>query len=217
MTAEKVVNAALVVLAFCAIVVTGLVVRREFASGAQLHEERRPVRVRDWQGYAAAGHRAGPAKATVTVVEFSDYQCPFCRELFSTLDAVRKEHSGEVAVIHRHYPLPGHAQARPAAVAAECAAEQQRFDEMQAALYSHQDSLGKVAWSTVAVRAGVRDSTAFAACMASGRYDSALARDIRDGDRLGVRATPTLLVNDRKMEGALTRESLEKLIDEARR
>ncbi|HEX6749211.1 MAG TPA: thioredoxin domain-containing protein [Longimicrobium sp.] len=216
MKSEALLNVVLVVLAVCALTVTGLVVRRELISAPDDQGAPEPTRVADWQAFAAAGHRLGAQRARVTIVEFSDYQCPFCKQLYGRLEEFRKSRPN-VVVIHRQYPLDGHPQARPAAMASECAAEQGRFEQIQSTLYARQDSLGSVPWESIAAAAGVPDLTRFDRCMQSGKYSAAIQGDVDAGHQLGIRATPTLLINDMKVEGALTDEALAHYVDAAAR
>lgn len=191
------------ILVICAVVLTGVVVRREFASPDAEAAERAPARViADWREYAKDGQRTGPADAPVTIVEFSDFQCPYCRMAAARIDSLRQEHPGEVAVVYRHFPLPNHEHAVAAARASECAGEQGRFWEMHDQLFAAQDSIGRVGWARFASSAGVRDSLSFQGCLSRGGRLPALERDTAAGNRLGVRVTPTLLINGTQVLGA---------------
>jgi protein-disulfide isomerase len=204
-TLQNVLTGALVL---CALVITGLVVRRELWPAAP-PPARPPVeRVDDWAAYAATGHRTGPAAARVTVVEFSDFQCPFCRRLAPRLDSLRQRSPVPVAVVYRHYPLESHPYAMAAARASECAAEQGRFREMHDALFSDQGAIGEKPWSGYARAAGVPDSAAFARCLAGDAGAGHIRADVAAGDRLGVSATPTVLVNQYRMVGAVPLDTL---------
>ena len=162
-----------------------------------------PVRVKDWQTYATAGERIGPARAPVTVTIFSDFQCPYCRELAADLRAIRKEHPGEMTVFYRHFPLRIHANARAAAFASICAAQQGVFERMHDELFLHQDSIGRADWSWFTKNSHVPNPDALASCMAdSVRLFPRLQRDSAAGARLGVEGTPTFLLNDLKISGS---------------
>jgi protein-disulfide isomerase len=187
----------------CAVVVTALVVRRELfapppATAAMSVESRT---VPDWRSYAE-GQRIGPADAKVTIVEFSDFECPFCRATAARLKAVRARYPRDVALVYRYYPLPYHTHAVAAARASLCAARQGRFEAFHDALFARQDSLGVVAWSRLADDAAVPDRAGFDRCMGDPGAPPEIERDLRAGTRLGVRGTPTLLVNDRLLDGA---------------
>jgi protein-disulfide isomerase len=211
MKKEWLLNAGVAVMVLCALTITGLVVRQQFFA-----PEDAVVRiegyVQNWQAYAAGGHRMGPEQAPVTLVEFSDFECPACRVLAGTLRELRQRHPAQVAVVYRHAPLRIHRFARPAARAAECAAEQGRFEAYHDALFSGQSSFSEGAWTRFAGEAGVRDPRAFTDCLRVGGGDAALARDTADAAKLGVLATPTLLVNGARITGAAPLPFLEQMV-----
>jgi len=196
-------------LTICALVVTGLLVRRELISPeAQAAAGTLSREVPEWRDYAAGKHRIGPAEAPVTIVEFSDFQCPFCRGMAARLDSLRNEFPHQVAVVYRHFPLRIHPHAIAAARASECAGEQGRFWEMHDALYRGQDSIGQVKWARYASIAGVKDSLAFTGCMDRTVDDMGIREDTAAGNRLGVTATPTLLINESRVVGSPPLEAL---------
>lgn len=160
-----------------------------------------PVQVGHWERYASGGHRLGPERAAVTVVEFADFQCPFCAQAEADLDSVRHEDSANVALVFHEYPLAGHPEAEPAARAAECAGSQGVFWQFHDALYAHQDDLPRKAWDKLAEGAGVNDLDAFHKCMGGGDSLKAVRLDQAAGAELGVTATPTFLVNGLKVVG----------------
>ncbi len=207
MRSEHVKSAATIVMALCALIVTAFVVRRELRPSAR-SEARSPVRVEeDWAEYATSGHSLGPPGAPVTIVEFSDFQCSFCRGFAFFHDSLTSL-GFPVRVIYRHYPLPIHRHAVAAVRASECAEVQGHFKSMHAALFARQDSIGVAPWWRYARTAGVRDSASFQACMESNGPIAALARDTIAGKRLNVRGTPTLLIQELRVDGLPTFDSL---------
>jgi protein-disulfide isomerase len=202
-------NAATGVLVLCAVVVTGLLLRREIFAGAVDAPGPAPVRrVAGGREFAVSGNRAGPADARVTVVEFADFQCPFCQAVAGRLDSLRQEWPQDVAVVYRHFPLDSHAHAVAAARASECAGAQGRFWPMHDVLYERQESIGAFPWTRFAAEAAVPDSAAFADCMARADEVPGLQRDIEAGRQLRVRGTPTILINDFRIEGAPPMDTL---------
>lgn len=202
-------------LVVCAVIVTALVVRREFIpSDAPADEAEVSTLVPEWREYAATGHRAGPAGATLTIVEFSDFQCPFCRALAARLDSLRTEYPNDVAVVYRHFPLRGHPHAAAAALASECAGDQGSFWQMHDALFQDQDSIGSIPWTRFAAEAGVADSAAFSNCMQQVDRPS-LNADAAAGKRLRVDRTPTLLINERRGTGTPPLDTLRAYIQQA--
>lgn len=205
------------VMVLCAVIVTGLLVRRELAPPAAAADPAEPSRVAEWREYAAAGTRIGPADAPVTIVVFSDFQCPACRVMAERLDAVREQRGSEVAVVYRHYPLRSHPHAPMAARASECAARQGQFEAMHDALFQAQSFIGTRAWVEIARDARVEDLVGFGMCMRDASADSVLVRDAEHASRLGVEGTPTLLINDTRVIGALPLATLNRYIDRAAR
>lgn len=222
MKTETLLNAAVIVLVVCAVVVTGLVVRRSLrsprsgpaATSSVRLAELRLGTVEKWRQYAKGGHRMGSREAPVTVVEFGDFQCPHCRTLARSLDSLRRMFPERVAVVYRHYPLPGHDAALSAARASECAGDQGAFRAFYRVVYRRQASLGTVPMTEYADAAGV-DLAAFEACMASGAPDRAIRRDTLAARRLGISATPTMLVNGTLVEGAVPVDALATLVERA--
>lgn len=205
------------VLVICAVIVTGLLVRRELQPSDPTSRAVEAVQVPEWQGYAAAGTRMGPADTPVTIVVFSDFQCPACRVLAERLQTVRGDRGNDVAVVYRHHPLRSHPHARMAARASECAGRQGRFEAMHDALFQSQSSIGTRTWDDIAKGAGVGNLDQFGRCMQDAGMDSLLARDAAQAKRLGIDATPTFLINDTRFVGALPLATLNRQIDRAMR
>lgn len=211
MTTDRGLNMALGVLSLCAIVITGLVVRREL-SPASASASRSTV-VRNWRTLAREGQRLGPPNAAITILNFSDFQCPYCRQLDHSLRSIRHRRPKEVAVVYRHFPLEAiHPHAFGAAVASECAAQQQRFEELHNVLYDRQDSIGALSWAAFAMRAGVADSAAFAACMVGRAAAERVRADVRAGMNLEITGTPTVVVNGVRLNGTPSQAVLDSLI-----
>jgi protein-disulfide isomerase len=163
----------------------------------------------------AKGERVrGPAAAPVTIVEFSDFHCPFCRRVQPALDRVRATYGDKVRLVYRDFPLDAtHAGARRAAEAARCAGEQGKFWEFHDVLYRNEADASDAALGRLAGQAGV-EGAALLACVASGRQAAAVSADGRAGAALGVNSTPTFFVNGRPLAGARSFESFSRLIDE---
>jgi protein-disulfide isomerase len=139
----------------------------------------------------------GRADAPVTIVEFSDYQCPFCQRFFSTtLPALRKDYidAGKVRYVFRDFPIDQiHPHARQAAVAAHCAGEQDRYWEMHDALFQNQRALAPPQLVEHARSIGL-DGPAFDACLSSDRHAARIERGLADGAAAGVRGTPGFVI-----------------------
>lgn len=169
--------------------------------------------VGNWQDYIRTGHLSGSDSASVFIVEFSDFECPYCTMFNKVVEEIRKRYPGRVARVYHHFPIPQlHEHALMAAVAAECAGAQDRFWAFHDFLYASQDSIGSIAWSTYADRAGVGDTAAFVTCLTEGWALERVRESIGVGERLGVRSTPTLLINELRIEGTPSVDYLTKLI-----
>jgi protein-disulfide isomerase len=174
-----------------------------------------PSHVKAWREYARLGTQLGSQQAPVKITVFNDYQCPFCKTLAADMAALQAKWPNDVGVVYREFPLPFHPAARKAAGAALCAGGQHRYLEMHDQLFAHQDSLGLIPWVRLARDAGVPDTQALNICMASEPIARIIARDSADGKRLGVRGTPTLLVNDLSFAGSPGRDSLMAYVTQA--
>jgi protein-disulfide isomerase len=182
-------------------------------SGAQIDPKvfLEPARVE----IATAGHPArGPAAAPVTIVEFSDFECPFCGGLFPTLNTLQKNYPDRVRIVYRQFPLRNiHPRAEKAAEAALCANEQGRFWEMHDSLFGHQDDLGIDALKARAAELKL-NTAAFNACLDSGKQAAAINADIADGMKAGVTGTPTLFINGRKVVGNQPYPAIQAIVDD---
>jgi predicted DsbA family dithiol-disulfide isomerase len=163
---------------------------------------------------ATAGHPSrGPAAAPVTIVEFSDFECPFCRGLFPSLKAIEQTYADTVRVVYRQFPLTNvHPHAQKAAEASLCAGEQGRFWQMHDSLFDFEKDLEIPALKLRAMEIGL-DVTAFNACLDSGKHAETIRKDKEEASAAGVTGTPTLFVNGRILLGNQPAE-LKALIDD---
>ena len=155
----------------------------------------------------------GPADAAVTVVEFSDYQCPACRRSHPTVLALREKYRDRVRWVFKDYPLNIHKDARLAAEASHCAGEQGHYWEYQDRLYAA-DDLTRPGLEKLAQDLGL-ERERFAQCLDQGRGGAVVDRDLAEVARLGLGGTPTYLVNGRLVNGTPTLEKFTAIIDTA--
>jgi protein-disulfide isomerase len=156
----------------------------------------------------------GPDNAKVTIVEFSDFQCPYCKRFRDeTLNVLVEKYGDDIRFVYRDYPLPSHPQAQKAAEAAECADEQGKFWEMHDLLYSNQESLSDDLYTVFAAQLGL-DTQKFNDCLSSNKYAEEVAADLQDGQAYGVTGTPTFFVNGQVLVGAQPVSAFEALIDQ---
>ena len=162
---------------------------------------------------AASDPVRGVASAPVTIVEFSDYQCPFCGRVNPTLEQVRKTYGDKVKIIFKDFPLPNHAQAPKAAEAAHCAGEQGKYWEMHDQLFANQGALNVPELKQYAVGLSL-DAAKFNQCLDSGKTAGLVAAGTAQGEKMGVNSTPTLYINGRALVGAQPFEAFKQIIDE---
>jgi protein-disulfide isomerase len=159
------------------------------------------------------GPARGPVGAVVSIVEFSDFQCPFCSRVVPTLDRLAKEYPTQVRIFFRHFPLPFHERAALAAEAGVAAEAQGKFWEMHDKLFANQQDLTRVGLETYAQQIGL-DLPKFRAALdnhdGKGRVDADLAL----GHQVGIEGTPNFFVNGRNLQGAQPYEEFKRLVDE---
>lgn len=162
--------------------------------------------------YASAGRRFGASQPKVSLVEFSDFECPYCKRLHESITQLLKQHPDEIAVVFRHYPLVNHSLAFPMAVGAECAGQQGRFVEYATVAFAKQDSLPFLTSDDIARRAGIHDSTQFQKCRGDPATRAVIERDIAAGVALHIQGTPGLVIKGKLIEGAVPLDTLEKIL-----
>jgi protein-disulfide isomerase len=161
----------------------------------------------------AKGFARGGKDAPVSIVEFSDFQCPFCKAVTPTLHQIMKQYDGKVRLIFRDFPIPSlHPLAAKAHEAARCAAEQGKFWEYHDVLFERSPRLEQPELKQYA-RDLKLDGAAFDRCLDSGKTQSAVAADIEEGQRLGVSGTPAFFINGRLLVGNQPPNAFQQLID----
>ena len=154
----------------------------------------------------------GAASAPITIVEFSDFQCPFCTRAEDTIDQVLAQYGDRVRLVFRDFPLSIHPLAEGAAIAADCAREQGKYWEMNRALYANQSKLSAPDLAATAATLGL-DVERFNACMASPESRAEVAKDTADGQALGISGTPTFFINGVMIVGARELDVFTRTID----
>lgn len=156
----------------------------------------------------------GPATAPVTIVQFNDFHCPFCRRVEPTLSQLITKYGERIKLVHRDFPIDQlHPRARKAHEAARCANDQGKFWPYHDVLFAKPPKASPEELKTYAQEAGL-DTEAFERCLTSGSHQEAVQKDIDDGIRAGVTGTPTFFINGRLVSGAQPAESFVRLIDE---
>jgi protein-disulfide isomerase len=154
----------------------------------------------------------GPAKAPITIITWSDYECPFCKRAEPTVEQVLKAYPDKVRLVFRNYPLPFHQHARPAANGALCANAQGKFWEYHDKAFAAQD-LSDANLKKLAGEVGL-DQKKFDECFDKKQFDAEIQKDIDDGSAAGVSGTPAFFVNGRMISGAQPFEKFKEIIDQ---
>jgi len=165
----------------------------------------------------------GDSTAPVTVIEFSDFQCPFCRRFYTdTLQELKTNYidTGKVYFVYKHFPLSFHPIAQKSGEAVECANDQNRWIEMHDKIFEEQDKDGQgtVQYTVDDIKnwakSVVADSTTFNSCLDSGKYEDKVLNDFQEGQSVGVSGTPASFVNGVMVSGAQPFSVFAQLIDE---
>jgi protein-disulfide isomerase len=164
-------------------------------------------RVKPYSPAAPEYRTLGPAGAKVTVVEFSDFECPACRVAEPPMRALLKLYDGKVRLVFKHFPLERmHRFARAGAIASECAGRQGKFWEFHHDLYDHQEQWPGEKFEermTAFARNAKLDEAAWNACRKDPAVGAAISSDVKDGENAWVGSTPTFFINGKRFVGAL--------------
>lgn len=213
MQEDRVFKLLVTVLTACAVTVTALLVRREFSAKSS-RPEVAWTRIRGENPDHEPRNVIGAMSAPVTLVEYSDFECPFCGALHQSLAELARSRPGDVRVLYRHFPLTSiHRFAMRAAIASECAANQDRFQALHDLLFENQDSLGILTWDEFAKRADVPSLPQFSQCMQDPASERRVRQDIVSAGRLNVTATPTLFVGGFRYTGVPSLSALDSIVD----
>lgn len=158
----------------------------------------------------------GKADAPVTIVEFSDFQCPFCSRGAETIEQVKKKYGpNKVRIAFKHFPLPMHPEARPASEASQCIYEQNpdKFWKFHDLLFENQQAMSTEDLNKYAKQSGA-DMDKFKECFEGKKYAELVQSDLSYGEKIGVKSTPTFFINGQLVSGALPIESFSEIIDE---
>ncbi len=161
----------------------------------------------------AKGPTKGPANAPVTIVEFSDFQCPFCIQAEKTVDDVLAAYPGKIKLVYRDFPLPMHPLAPKAAEASHCADSQGKYWEMHDKLFANQQKLEVSDLKGYARELGL-EGAKFDKCLDSGEKAKVVDAHKKAGEEAGVSGTPAFFINGRPLSGAQPLESFKQIVDQ---
>ena len=156
----------------------------------------------------------GSAKAPVTLVEFGDYECPYCARAQATLSQIRETYKDQVRLVFKDFPLSSHPRAQKAAEAARCAGEQDKYWDYHDVLFRNTKALEVEQLKQYAADLQL-DTTRFDTCLDSGQQAAAVRQDLAQGTQLGVSGTPAFFINGRFMSGARRFSAFQELIEDA--
>ena len=188
-------------------------VREKFFDGLRQKHDVRILLEPDRVTVASKGPSKGPSDAPITIVEFSDFQCPYCARLTPTLDQVMAKYGSKVRRVFRQFPLNFHQFAQKAAEASLCAEEQGKFWQLHDAMFGNQQALAVEQLKAKAVELGV-NADSFNQCLDTGKYAQAIQADVAEGAAAGVSGTPAIFINGRFISGAVPIEQITKVIDD---
>lgn len=164
---------------------------------------------------AEEDHIRGNPEAVVTIIEFSDFQCPFCSRFHPTVKQILEDYPDQVRWVYKHFPLDSiHPEARPSAEASECAAEQAKFWEFSDGLFENQSRLGKTLYKELAQNLGL-NMNQFEDCVSSRKYKDHVEADLQEGIKAGVTGTPGSFVNGEKIPGAVPYDYMKEAVERA--
>jgi protein-disulfide isomerase len=154
----------------------------------------------------------GATKAAVTIVEFSDFECPFCGAVQNTLRQVLDSYGRDVRLVFKHMPLVGHRNSLPAARAAYCAGEQDRFWQFHDALFATHN-LTATSFTQIATDLGL-GLPKFQTCLASEQSHAAIVKDLETARLFRIESTPSFIINGKLVQGALSLADFQKIIEQ---
>ena len=154
----------------------------------------------------------GNKDAKVSIIEYSDFQCPYCGRQKATVDQILADYGDQVSYVFRHFPLSFHENAQKAGEAYECAAEQGKFWEMHNKLFENQSDLSVDNYKAWAKELGLNTSI-FNDCLDSGKYTDKVKNGLTDGTKYGVQGTPATFINGQLISGAQPYENFKAVID----
>ena len=184
------------------------------AAPAARGRSNRPDPAKEYKVAIGSSPVKGPNSAPIKIVEWSDFQCPFCSRATPTLAQIEREYGDKVQIAFKHMPLSMHPKARPAHAAAEAASMQGKFWEMHDLIFADQRGMSEAKYLEYATQLDL-DIDKFKKDVASPQVEARIAEDYNQASKLGVTGTPAFFVNGRFLSGAQPFSSFKRLIDEA--
>lgn len=197
------------ILVVCALIVTILFLRKEFSSN---NKEIKFSIVDNWKELVPKNEKNNGKYSKVYIVEFFDYECPYCSVLDATLDTIQLKYGDKIKIIRYHFPLNIHPLAYKAAIAAECANNQEMFDAYHKELMANQYRLNSINFTDIARLIGIKDIAKFQKCVNEEKTADLISHNVKLAKKFNVNGTPTLIINNKMISGASNTEEIEKII-----
>ncbi|PJC56981.1 MAG: hypothetical protein CO025_15455 [Ignavibacteria bacterium CG_4_9_14_0_2_um_filter_37_13] len=199
------------ILVVCALIVTILFLRKEFSGN---NTELNFSIVDNWKELIPEDEKTNGNYSKVYLIEFFDYECPYCSILDATLDTIQLKYGDKIKIIRYHFPLNIHPLAYRTAIAAECAGSQEVFDSYHKELMANQYKLNSINFTEVARLIGIKDIEKFQKCVNEEKTADVISHNVKLGKKFKVNGTPTLIINNKMISGAINSEEIEKIIKE---
>lgn len=204
----------------CMLVVVAVLVRWQFFNPVPRIRSRQhlPTRqISNWQQLKLDGQHSGPTDAPVQIVEFFDYQCPFCKAAQPAVKAVRRRYPTKVTVIHENFPLPTHQYAYKAAIVTECIRRSYpaKFMTYHDSLFAHQRTLGHFSYMKLAAQIGITDTTGLHSCVEDQSTAGIIKTEEELAKKLDIVGIPTFIINGKLVTGVLSKRQLIDLVKDA--
>jgi protein-disulfide isomerase len=168
--------------------------------------------VQNWRSQLATGVQLGSPRAPVQIIEFADFECPYCSTYHFSLNELRRRYPTKVGLSFVHFPLPMHRYAEPAARVAECASQQGRFEAMHDLLFEQQRLFGSKSWLEFAREADIPSVSDFEACVNDSKIMPRIIEGQRLAQHLDIPGTPTLIINGWQLPSPPTLDELDRMV-----
>lgn len=201
-----------ITLTICAIIITVFIIRNEFFQPNGQSEVRY---IEDWAQVEFNGWQSGPDNARVRIIEFFDYECPYCKNVQPTVQAIQEKYNRQVSFTYVHNPLNGHSKATKAAIAAECARKQGYFKPFHDLLFTQQELIGTFSYTEIAKDVGVPELSMFENCLEKEETISIVQSGLKLAKKFKIDAIPSFIINGELISGALQQELFEIMIEKA--
>jgi protein-disulfide isomerase len=199
-------------LAFCAVIVIALVLRKYFFAQSHQSPAPEPLEYIETDTLSIGGIQTGAKNPKVTIIKFYDYECPFCKKFQKSVDYVKNKFESQIQVQYAHFPLNNHQNAMEAAFVAECAQRQNRFKDTHSYLFQNQSVLDTLKWEEVFQDIGITEKQEFLNCIEYQKPFKSIEQGIAAAEELDIQSIPTFIINGKMYSGALSPQMLQTLV-----